>query len=967
MSEPQNPTTPPDRSGRPPSGRPARPPAQTVKLSPIRPRRYRAQTSDDRPLKERVWGWIGRIATLAAVLLGLLVVAALAVYYLWVPGFAEEKVRDRLATLSERLGQELSFGHLEVHGPRQVVLHDVVLARDDRLHALDPEPFLTVPRIEITLDPIATLKNDRPKVDKVVLVAPHVEFVRGRDGRSDLDPVLDWLEGRRGDKEGQDTDGLGAGNGRALPLVRIDGGTLRLRDQLHPARVRQTDSRSRELLSKLRAPIEYARDINVEIVAPGGFSAPGSRVVASAVLEPTAEPLPITMPRRVKLEAERVKGPQSWVMKADLKPEIIVTHIPRLPKARLSVRGLGLDGSGKLRALGVELAHRTTHARIAEIDEAEVEVGNLNTNMDGQVALGSVKLRGLRLDLQTHPDGRNNLTELLGEQAPAPKAGPKPNKKRKKDSAVAVVKSDDWQRHLKWLPTTIHYEDAALTWRHQGRLWSVTGAKGKLEHTLAAQTLRAIASYTDASGTEGAFDLTAHYNRAQPRLQGNFQEVDAVALAHHLRLPHHELARKGRFSGQFDLTRRTQDGHFKGSGRVQAHGLAVFHRKLAREALEGMDFEVGGQVTWDPSSGDLDIERAHITLEDAATVRLGVNLEGIGHGNPRAALDLKQIKLRINLEDTPAQELFEAVPKALRAEIDGMKMVGTVGWTFSARINPVNISEMRTESNVRLKGFDIVDYNEHTDVRKLNRSFVHTVTQPETGYKFRIRADSPAWVRLGRISPFVVKALRTNEDGSFFSHKGFSWMQIRATLEQNIKARRVVRGASTVSMQLVKNVFLSHERTMARKLQEAMLTFAMEQVERIPKRRILEIYLNIVEWGPNVYGVRKAARHYFNRPPWGLRLGESVFLISILPGPRKFHRYKERGWISDQWWARMQRLIGVMLDRNHITEEQHDEAIEDRPFFRRASIDPIDEEPFDEDTGDVMEFDEAEINGDEFE
>ena len=115
------------------------------------------------------------------------------------------------------------------------------------------------------------------------------------------------------------------------------------------------------------------------------------------------------------------------------------------------------------------------------------------------------------------------------------------------------------------------------------------------------------------------------------------------------------------------------------------------------------------------------------------------------------------------------------------------------------------------------------------------------------------------------ISPYFVHAVLAHEDAGFFSHHGFSEMHIRSALIRNLQEGRYVVGASTITMQLVKNVFLHREKTLARKIQEVLLTWWIERV--MPKRDILELYLNVIEYGPGIYGIRRGARHYFNRLP----------------------------------------------------------------------------------------------------
>jgi hypothetical protein len=365
------------------------------------------------------------------------------------------------------------------------------------------------------------------------------------------------------------------------------------------------------------------------------------------------------------------------------------------------------------------------------------------------------------------------------------------------------------------------------------------------------------------------------------------------------------------------------------------HDVVVSHPWLAREPVRGLDLRLGGDASWDASTGNLLIRNGRFGLGEAARVAFSIHVLGIGNPPPKALLPIQRLKLYAKMSPTPAQRIYDAVPIALKRDLHPMTFRGGVGFVFTADIDPTQIAKMETDAQVQLPDFDIVQFNHTTDVRVLlpDEIHVHTVVQPDTDYVYSVSPTDPHWTRLAVVSPFVVKALRTNEDGSFYTHEGFSWFQVKSSIERNLRERSYVRGASTISMQLVKNVFLSHEKTAARKLQEALLTFAMEQVVRVPKTRILEWYLNIVEWGPGIYGIKRASYHYFGKSPSRLNVAEAVWLVSILPGPRRYHGYYARGAISDGWWDRMRRLIKIMHSRGHITRPQYEAAIAVRPAF----------------------------------
>ena len=150
------------------------------------------------------------------------------------------------------------------------------------------------------------------------------------------------------------------------------------------------------------------------------------------------------------------------------------------------------------------------------------------------------------------------------------------------------------------------------------------------------------------------------------------------------------------------------------------------------------------------------------------------------------------------------------------------------------------------------------------------------------------REDRPVtprwtWVSLSRISPHLQKAVIVSEDASSLQHEGFDWGGIQDATFRNIKAGKLARGGSTITQQLAKNLYLSSEKNLLRKVREALITRSLER--HLSKKRILEIYLNVAEWGRGVYGAEAAAQHHFGKPAGQLTEEEAALLAAILPAP----------------------------------------------------------------------------------
>ena len=145
-----------------------------------------------------------------------------------------------------------------------------------------------------------------------------------------------------------------------------------------------------------------------------------------------------------------------------------------------------------------------------------------------------------------------------------------------------------------------------------------------------------------------------------------------------------------------------------------------------------------------------------------------------------------------------------------------------------------------------------------------------------------------SWVGLERISPALVNAVLVSEDARFYAHGAFDWTEVEAAADDSLRSGRALRGASTLTQQLAKNLWLGTERSAWRKAKEAVLAVKLER--SVPKRRILALYLNVAEWGDGVFGAEAAARYHFGVPASALAPEQAAWLAAILPSPRTYKR-----------------------------------------------------------------------------
>lgn len=167
------------------------------------------------------------------------------------------------------------------------------------------------------------------------------------------------------------------------------------------------------------------------------------------------------------------------------------------------------------------------------------------------------------------------------------------------------------------------------------------------------------------------------------------------------------------------------------------------------------------------------------------------------------------------------------------------------------------------------------------------------------------------WVPYERIAAPLKRAVVAAEDARFLDHEGFDWEAIQKAIEKNERRGRVVAGASTISQQLAKNLFLSGERSWLRKGQEAVITAMLEQA--MSKRRILELYLNFAEWGEGVFGAEAAARHHFGVSARSLDDEQAAYLAAILPSPRRYDRGRLTGYVEGRMATIRERMPKVQV------------------------------------------------------
>ena len=281
-----------------------------------------------------------------------------------------------------------------------------------------------------------------------------------------------------------------------------------------------------------------------------------------------------------------------------------------------------------------------------------------------------------------------------------------------------------------------------------------------------------------------------------------------------------------------------------------------------------------------------DIKDGFFELDSSSTVQINqinahIFAQYEGGNNPKYAIGVHMPRLSANA-------FFSSLPMGLFRNIGIPKATGTLEYRFQFAMEHEKPRDCVLESRMwPSKDFTITQWGQ-VDPRMMNGNFTYTYwDKGEPVAEFEVGSANGNFTPLEGISKDLVRCVLRSEDPDFFNHQGFYMDAFRSSIAQNYKQKRFARGGSTISMQLVKNVFLGRRKTIARKVEEILLTWLMERRSLVSKNRMMEVYLNVIEWGPGIFGATEAAQFYFHKQPSELNLGECTFLASIIPMPKK--------------------------------------------------------------------------------
>lgn len=285
----------------------------------------------------------------------------------------------------------------------------------------------------------------------------------------------------------------------------------------------------------------------------------------------------------------------------------------------------------------------------------------------------------------------------------------------------------------------------------------------------------------------------------------------------------------------------------------------------------------------------------------------------------------RELLLSLNKPFFNAQDLFESLPTGLFTNLEGIQVAGALAYHFKLDVNFDKPDTLIFESQMKQRDFKILQLGP-THFSKINGPFVYTAYEDGVPVRsFEIGPGNPNYRSLAEIPDRLQKSILTSEDGQFFWHRGLREDAFRMAIITNIKKKRFARGGSTISMQLVKNVFLNRNKTVTRKLEEILIVWLIENCNLSSKQRMYEVYLNIIEMAPMKYGVNEGAQFYFGKDVSQLTLSECIFLSSIIPHPKKFkYTFDKQGNLKSYFGSYFRFVSRKMLQYKYITQEEFD-------------------------------------------
>jgi hypothetical protein len=365
---------------------------------------------------------------------------------------------------------------------------------------------------------------------------------------------------------------------------------------------------------------------------------------------------------------------------------------------------------------------------------------------------------------------------------------------------------------------------------------------------------------------------------------------------------------------------------------IEEYDVDVANRLVSANRLVGFTAREKGRLS-------LDLDRSVLEMKDAVVEVNSIPVTLSLRIFPGAQASSPSFDVRADLNTTPLIRLLRSVPDAREPEF-AKSLSPNVLFALSFSMAGVTKDPTTWQPKLEHRLVGIGAGGTGSGLEFLGGTFRYfpLISEGRSSVGRLIGPDSSSWQPFSRI-PYVQKrAIIVSEDSSFYFHHGIDVSEIQEAIRQGLTTGEKTRGGSTLTQQLVKNLFLTRDRTALRKLQELLLTFHVESA--LTKDKIFELYMNLIEWGPDTYGIREAAWHYFNKRPDALTPREMVFLAVIIPSPISSHAQYEAGYVNARTTAKIDGLLEKLNRLGQLPDAAYEEAKSAKIRFARRKENP---------------------------
>jgi len=879
------------------------------------------------------------------------------------PFIARDMIAQKLRDTAKARGFELVIGATYLDPMSRVVLDDITL--HDRTRR-DLPPLARIERVRVRYQ-VNGITNPRVFVQDVLVEGVTAHLYRDTDGRTNVDGALEWLATRDTRSGGTSGGGLRKYLSNHLPSVRIKRMRVAVDDQRGPALKTPSGLDLRHLRFS-DATLEIVDESPVREVAQ-------LRLVGRTHIEglteglevhgelswPTREGwLKMAIPEALEVEAGGFRlGLKRVEINSDGRVIVGGLRAERLASAKgnplaLQVREIEIKLTERAAAASVlpeSLRKRlpgpllTVLRHVEEVAVHEpvlagrrpIAVGDADEGGETEVGakrFSRRKMRKLlpratrRVDAEAVESGKKKKKSGRKSSKPSKKTAESRDGSKVRDALAGLFSAaaDRLERNLLGLREYIAAQPVRLVTVHHGR----AHYRDERLDSASSGEVSDFNARIERSAKDGMVSINLDFDvpgrKADNRISGRVDPKtgDTQFRLHLDRLP---LAPYAAFSpasltihGDSTIEDTRLHLRYDAAGRkIGLDGKVTIRRvdvdapRISRHLIADLSATFQGRL-------QLDLARERLTFEEGelAIGKVRIRADGAISNYRKAPL----FDLHIKVPTVDCQDTADALVDAFAPMLSGMRCSGTLSFRVELNLDTADMGSLKFEFDPMLRNIKILSLGRYINFDVLHMPFEHHARQAdETLYTFITGPGSERWVDLPDIAENLTKVVNTTEDGTFWVHNGFSLNQICRAMVANLKRGRFVRGASTISQQAVKNLFfVEREKTLSRKVQEAVITWEMERT--LEKEQILGLYFNIIEFGPRIYGIRAAANHYFNRQPKDLTLLQTLWLGSIIPGPRRWYHHFTEGKVSEGRQRHLCWLGGAMLKREKITQAE---------------------------------------------